>query len=161
MNNLAPMVHGDVVSFADMNALAAGNPRSKVYGMTRDIATSGNTSYPGTPDRRLRVDVLTPIWCYVQIWAKVTSGTGFVFFEWEPAVGSRASIAELTVTSPTGEGKTGKMDMTTLAGTDYTGSQGWINVYLKTSGGGATVTLMGAAAYSAGTNVDADQWSPT
>jgi len=160
MNNLVPFTHGDVVTADDMNALAAGNPRSRLYGATRDIATSGNTTYPATPDRRLRVDVLVPTWCYVQVWAKVTTGTGYVLFEWETEAHAKVDMAELTVTSSVGEGKTGKANMTTLGGIDLTGRQGWINVYLKTGGSG-TVTLMGASAYSAGTNVDADQWSPT
>lgn len=156
---LKRMPHKGVVTHTDLNEMIAQLPRSRAYGINSDGIVTTATSYPVTPDRRLRVDSMMPVWCYVQAWAKTTAGTGSVRFELETSVGGKVDIAEMTFTSSTGQGLTGKANMETLGGVNHVGNQCWINVYVKTTSG--TATVMGFTAYSSFNSVDSESWSPT
>lgn len=105
--------------------------------------TTVATSYPGTPDLRIAVNPFMGKFVVVKILYSVTGGNTFsVQYRIEAPVATENVGGTLTTTSASDVGDINSVDISALGGDDRRGMDGWLNIYLKVTGGTGTLKTL-------------------
>lgn len=108
------------------------------------------TSYPGSPDFRFPLTPWVGKFLVVQALMERTgsAGTFSLDVRVEGPPGTEDDVFVLTRTGAIAR-TIGTVDLTTFAGVDRRGMDGWLNFYMKVSGAGVVGTLKGLSAFQA------------